>query len=70
MATVRRPAGAKCPMCDKPVQREHRPFCSRRCADLDLAQWLGGSYRIPAENQESLPEEMARMQESDPTDES
>ncbi len=24
-----------------------RPFCSRRCADVDLARWLGGAYRIP-----------------------
>ena len=57
-------------MCGKPVLREHRPFCSRRCADLDLARWFGESYRIPAENQETLPEEMARMRESDAADES
>jgi endogenous inhibitor of DNA gyrase (YacG/DUF329 family) len=27
----------------------YRPFCSRRCADVDLAHWLRGSYRIPGE---------------------
>jgi endogenous inhibitor of DNA gyrase (YacG/DUF329 family) len=26
---------------------EYRPFCSRRCADVDLAHWLSGSYAIP-----------------------
>ncbi|GAB4226447.1 MAG: hypothetical protein Kow0032_04060 [Methyloligellaceae bacterium] len=36
-----------CPMCGKKTEREFRPFCSRRCADLDLARWLNGSYAIP-----------------------
>ena len=26
----------------------HRPFCSKRCADIDLHRWLGGNYAIPA----------------------
>jgi len=34
-------------MCGKKMEREFRPFCSRRCADLDLARWLNGSYAIP-----------------------
>src|SRR3954467_7470442 len=38
---------AKCARCDKPVQPRTRPFCSQRCADLDLAAWLGESYRVP-----------------------
>jgi len=29
-----------------------RPFCSKRCADLDLHRWLGGRYAIPAEPDE------------------
>jgi len=36
-----------CPMCGKPADPEHRPFCSKRCADLDLGHWLGEGYRIP-----------------------
>lgn len=36
----------KCPMCAKPVDAKHRPFCSQRCANLDLAKWLDGAYRI------------------------
>ncbi len=37
-----------CPICGKPTVAEWRPFCSRRCADVDLARWLGEGYRIPA----------------------
>jgi uncharacterized protein len=38
-----------CPTCGKPADPKYRPFCSRRCADVDLARWLNESYRIPAE---------------------
>ncbi|MFD1797318.1 DNA gyrase inhibitor YacG [Paracoccus aurantiacus] len=40
---------AKCPICGKPGIKAYRPFCSRRCADLDLAHWLRGDYVIPGE---------------------
>ncbi|HEX4179565.1 MAG TPA: DNA gyrase inhibitor YacG [Caulobacteraceae bacterium] len=36
-----------CPMCRKPVEPAFRPFCSKRCADLDLQRWLTGRYAIP-----------------------
>jgi endogenous inhibitor of DNA gyrase (YacG/DUF329 family) len=36
-----------CPMCEKPSDRTFYPFCSKRCADLDLGKWLNGSYAIP-----------------------
>jgi endogenous inhibitor of DNA gyrase (YacG/DUF329 family) len=38
----------KCPICGKPVDPAFRPFCSRRCADVDLQRWLSGAYRVPA----------------------
>ncbi len=39
--------GATCPVCRKhPAAADYRPFCSRRCADVDLSRWLGGVYRI------------------------
>jgi len=38
----------KCPVCGKPQVEKFRPFCSRRCADLDLGRWLKGGYAIPA----------------------
>lgn len=43
---------AKCPICSKPAAQEYRPFCSRRCADVDLQRWLVGRYAIPAAQDE------------------
>ncbi len=37
----------KCPICGKPRVRDYRPFCSKRCADVDLGRWLKGNYAIP-----------------------
>ena len=45
-----------CPICRKPASAEYRPFCSRRCADVDLGRWLTGGYAIAAEPAE--PEDM------------
>jgi uncharacterized protein len=42
-----------CPICGKAATREAWPFCSRRCADVDLNRWLSGSYRIPGPSAES-----------------
>ncbi len=42
------PAKVACPICKKPAAEPYRPFCSRRCADIDLHRWLAGSYAIPA----------------------
>ncbi len=39
-------AGA-CPICGKPADPALKPFCSRRCADVDLNRWLSGTYAIP-----------------------
>jgi endogenous inhibitor of DNA gyrase (YacG/DUF329 family) len=38
----------KCPICGRATETDYRPFCSRRCADVDLARWLSGGYAIPA----------------------
>jgi endogenous inhibitor of DNA gyrase (YacG/DUF329 family) len=38
---------SRCPNCRKPTVAQHRPFCSKRCADIDLARWLGGTFVIP-----------------------
>jgi endogenous inhibitor of DNA gyrase (YacG/DUF329 family) len=40
-------------MCGKPTVERFRPFCTRRCADLDLGQWLKGGYAIPVEPSEA-----------------
>ena len=39
---------AKCPICGRPTESRLRPFCSRRCRDQDLLNWLAGSYAVPA----------------------
>ena len=39
-----------CPICRRPETADYRPFCSRRCADVDLGRWITGSYAIPAED--------------------
>lgn len=44
-----------CPICGKPSQPAYRPFCSKRCADVDLAKWLRGAYVIPGPPLEDLP---------------
>lgn len=39
---------ALCPICRKPAVADYAPFCSKRCADIDLHRWLTGGYAIPA----------------------
>jgi uncharacterized protein len=39
-----------CPICGKPRSAPYDPFCSKRCADVDLHRWLKGSYVIPGAN--------------------
>jgi len=38
-----------CAVCGRPAAAAYRPFCSKRCADVDLNRWLGERYRIPTE---------------------
>ena len=45
----------RCPICGKPSVQDYRPFCSRRCADVDLQRWLSGVYAVPAEEDEAGP---------------
>jgi len=39
---------SKCAICGKEQDPKYRPFCSKRCADIDLHRWLTGGYAIPA----------------------
>jgi endogenous inhibitor of DNA gyrase (YacG/DUF329 family) len=48
----RAPRKKKCPVCRRPAEADTAPFCSKRCADEDLARWLGGDYRIPTNEQQ------------------
>ena len=64
---------ARCPICREPMEPDYRPFCSKRCADIDLARWLGGTYAI-AGGQEDADEDgddaqASRGQPAQPKDE-
>lgn len=39
---------SRCVICGKPQDPKSKPFCSKRCADVDLHRWLSGGYAIPA----------------------
>ena len=56
------PTGRPCPICGKPGVMRYKPFCSRRCADVDLGRWLSGSYAVlsapdEAEDDEDIPDD-------------
>ncbi len=42
-------AAKPCPICGKPADPARRPFCSARCADVDLGRWLKGIYVVPTD---------------------
>ena len=43
-------AAGNCPICGAPTEARYRPFCSRRCADVDPSRWLRAAYAIPVED--------------------
>jgi endogenous inhibitor of DNA gyrase (YacG/DUF329 family) len=45
-----------CPVCGAAAVAKYRPFCSKRCADVDLGRWLKGVYRVPTEEPPSQEE--------------
>ncbi|UWR80507.1 DNA gyrase inhibitor YacG [Phaeobacter inhibens] len=56
-----------CPICAEETQKDYRPFCSRRCADIDLAKWLNGAYATPSTDPEDIEnalEEVANFSET------
>jgi endogenous inhibitor of DNA gyrase (YacG/DUF329 family) len=48
---------AKCAICGKPQEERFKPFCSKRCADVDLNRWFSGKYAIAAEEEDDQAEE-------------
>jgi hypothetical protein len=56
---------AKCPICGKPAAQQSRPFCSKRCADVDLNRWLSGVYTVPVVEEE---DEDGTTQSNEPGD--
>jgi len=51
----------RCSVCQKTATEKFMPFCSARCAQIDLGRWLGESYRVPGKEE---PEEMIRLPEA------
>jgi endogenous inhibitor of DNA gyrase (YacG/DUF329 family) len=45
-------SGPVCPICRKPAVEKFRPFCSKRCADVDLHRWFSGTYSVPVTEHE------------------
>lgn len=50
----------KCVICSKPQDQKYRPFCSKRCADVDLNRWFSGAYAIPAAEEDDSDSEAER----------
>ena len=48
-----------CAICRKPQDEAYRPFCSKRCADVDLQRWFTGRYAVPAVENESAEDDEA-----------
>lgn len=51
-----------CPICDKDTVQEFRPFCSKRCADIDLGRWMTGSYAIASQDPDDDDELMEELE--------
>ena len=51
----------ECPICAKPSDEAAKPFCSKRCADIDLGRWLKGSYAIPGQDGEATIQRMTAI---------
>lgn len=49
----------RCPVCGKPADPRRPPFCSRRCADIDLGRWLKGGYRVETDERPGAGEGIA-----------
>lgn len=65
MSAASGPNRQSCPACGAPTEARYRPFCSRRCADLDLWRWLGGAYRVPTREQAPAPIDRVESDDDD-----
>ena len=50
-----------CPICEKQTVPAYRPFCSKRCADIDLGKWLKGDYAVPSQEPEDIEEAVEQL---------
>ncbi|HEX3430648.1 MAG TPA: DNA gyrase inhibitor YacG [Rhizomicrobium sp.] len=61
----RKTALGKCPICGRPRHETFKPFCSKRCADIDLARWLDGRYAIAGKESDDAGEAEASPKQPD-----
>jgi uncharacterized protein len=54
-----------CPVCGKPIEPRYKPFCSQRCAQIDLGRWFGEVYRVPAGEPEADEADRPQKKEDD-----
>ena len=57
----------KCPICGKSADPKYHPFCSKKCADIDLGRWLKGTYVVHTQ-EEPTDEDLLAQGESDPNE--
>ena len=59
--------GKPCPHCGKPSIEQYKPFCSTRCADVDLHRWLSGVYAIPLKEEDEEESKPRDASEDEPS---
>ncbi|WP_299355343.1 DNA gyrase inhibitor YacG [uncultured Shimia sp.] len=52
-----------CPICRKDIKPDYKPFCSKRCADVDLGKWLGGDYSFASQDAEDQQEALETLEQ-------
>lgn len=52
-----------CPICQKESAARFRPFCSQRCADIDLGKWLTGQYAVPSQSEDDADDLLQALEE-------
>ena len=56
-----------CPICEKPSVPDYHPFCSKRCADINLNRWFGEGYKVPVvELDDDIWDESTELPTDDP----
>lgn len=58
-----------CPICGEDGVKEFRPFCSKRCADIDLGKWMKGDYSVASQREDDHDELVQELERhiDDPT---
>jgi uncharacterized protein len=65
MAAPHTDVAKPCPICGKPAAEKHRPFCGRRCADVDLNRWLSDTYVVRTETDADEDEQAPKLSDDE-----